>query len=447
MDFLDKLVIPLSPEHIALLRYIAMLILILFIPFISMILGGSVVSLFYQRKGIKEGNNNYIRFAKDVIEIVTINKSMGIMLGIMPLVTSVLLFVQLFHNEELIVVSYLTGACVLVAIGLILIYTYRYSTVFNEIFDSIKDFKTDDHLLEDELAKFRSGSLKLSFKSGRFGILFLFLGLWLFISGLTLALFQSDWTNSTVLSVMFSWNVLARFFTFLLSAGAFTGAALLFKFFYWDGGIKGLDDEYVRFLRKFCINLTAISSILIPVFLFFNVAALPGNILTGGVFTYLIIALLLLFLGYHYLYMMYKNSNTKYIPHLFLSILLAVCAIIISDQTAAGAANAKQDLLLSQNFEDVMQKLGASGAPTPINGKDIYNNICSACHAFDRKVVGPPYEQTLPKYKGNVDKLVTFILNPTQNNPGYPPMPNPGLRPDQAKAVATYILQEVKKYK
>ena len=168
MDFLDKLVIPLSPEHITLLRYIAMLTLILFVPFISMILGGTAISLFYQRKGIKEGNKTYIRFAKDVIEIVTVNKSIGIMLGIMSLFTTILIFVQLFHTENLIVVSYLTGAWVLVAIGLILIYTFRYSTAFNDIFDSIKDFKTDDPSLEDELIKFRSGSLKLSFKSGRF---------------------------------------------------------------------------------------------------------------------------------------------------------------------------------------------------------------------------------------------------------------------------------------
>jgi cytochrome c len=447
MDFLDKLVIPLSPEHITVLRYIAMLVLILFVPFISMILGGTAVSLYYQMKGSKEGNNTYIRFAKDVIEIVTINKSIGIMLGILPLFTSILIFVQLFHNENLIVVSYLAGAWTLVSIGLILIYTFRYSTAFNDIFDSIKDFKTDDQSLEDELTKFRAGSLKLSFKSGRFGIFFLLVGLWLFISGLTLALFQSDWTDSNILSVLFSWNVITRFILFLLTAGAFTGAALLFKFFYWEGGIEGIDEEYKKFIRKFGINLVSATTVIIPVFLFINAGGLPDNILTSGVFAYLIIALLLLFLVYHYLYMMYKNPDTKYSLHIFISILLTICAFIVSDQTAIGQANAKEALMLSQNFEDVMQKINAESSPAVINGQDIFNNICSACHAFDHKVVGPPYKETLPKYNGNVDKLVIFILNPTQNNPGYPPMPNPGLNSAQAKAVATYILTEVQKYK
>jgi cytochrome c len=447
MDFLDKLVIPLSPEHITLLRYIVMLILFLFVPFISIVFGGTVISLYFQRKGIKQSNKLYIRFSKDVIELVTINKSIGIMLGIMSLITAILLFVQIFHNENLIVVSYITGACVLIAVGLILVYTYRYSTAFNDIFDSIKDFKSGDPLLEDELSKIRNGSLKLSIKSGGFGIFFLFLGLWLFVSGLSLALFQSGWEDSSVISTIFSLCVLARFIPFLLMAGTFTGAAFLFGFFYWEGGMKGMDDEYKNFVRKFSINLTAITSVIIPVFLLINVSVLPDNILTGGVFAYIVIALILLFFGYHYLYVMYKNSDAKYSLHLFISVLLTICAIIISDQTAIGQANAKEALILGQNFEDVMLKLKGENAVPAVSGEEIYKNICSACHAFDHKVVGPPYKETLPKYNGNVDKLVTFILNPAQNNPGYPPMPNPGLKQDQAKAVATYILHEVEKYK
>ena len=424
-----------------------MLILILFVPFISIILGGTVISLYYRGKGIKEGNNNYIRFAKDVIEIVTINKSIGIMLGIMPLITAILIFVQIFHNENLIVVSYFTAACVLVIAGLIFIYTYRYSLTFNDIFDSIRNFNTGNPSVENEIVRFRSGSLKVSIKSGRFGILFLIIGLWLFISGLTLALFQSDWNDSGIFTVMFSWKVIARFISFLLTAGAFTGAAILFSFFYWDGGIKGLEQEYSNFVRKFSIILISVTSGIIPVFLFINVGTLPENTLTGNVFAYVTIALLLLFLVYHYLYIMYKNSGTKYSLHIFVSVLLTICAVIISDQTAIAEANAKQSLILSQNFEDVMQKINEANTPVVINGVDIYNNICSACHSFDHKVVGPPYIQTLPKYHGDVDKLVTFILNPKQNNPGYPPMPNPGLNALQARAVATYILKEVQKYK
>lgn len=97
MNILDKFVIPLSPEHLRLLHYIAILISFLFIPFISLVLGGTFISLYFERKGIKKGNTIHLDFAKDVIEITTLNKSMGLMLGILSLFTSILIYVQLFH--------------------------------------------------------------------------------------------------------------------------------------------------------------------------------------------------------------------------------------------------------------------------------------------------------------------------------------------------------------
>ena len=37
-----------------------------------------------------------------------------------------------------------------------------------------------------------------------------------------------------------------------------------------------------------------------------------------------------------------------------------------------------------------------------------------------------------------------FIMNPTKKDPAYPPMPNPGLTPAQASAVADYELSHYK---
>jgi len=81
-----------------------------------------------------------------------------------------------------------------------------------------------------------------------------------------------------------------------------------------------------------------------------------------------------------------------------------------------------------------------------ISGADIFNGKCSACHKYDQKLVGPPYKETLPKYNGDVDKVAAFVMNPSKINPAYPAMPNQGLKPAEARAIATYILEEVKKY-
>lgn len=446
MNLLDKLVIPLSPEHITLLHYISMLIFFLFVPFISIVLGGTVLSLYYKSQGIRKNNHLFLQYSKDIIETVTINKSMGIMLGLVTLITSVLIYVQLFHNANLITVEYLIWSFVFVAIGVILVYTYRYSSALSQVFSSLNELKDKDSSISEEVEKYSIKSNKLSLKAGRVGLIFLFIGTWLFTAGVTLGFLTSKWSDTHVLDVLFSWAVISRYITFLLLSAALTGSAIMFSFFYWEGGKEDLDAEYKAFVHKSSIYLISASLAALPLFLLFDLTGMPGDVLSGSIFTSFSIGIILIFLGFHYLYVMYTRGNNNYSLHIFLVVIITLFASIVSDQTAMVNANKQQTLVLAQNFENVMAKLTASNAPVKISGEDIYKNICSACHSFDHKVVGPPYKLTLPKYHDDVDKLVKFILSPTQNNPGYPLMPNPGLRPDQAKAVATYILKEVKKY-
>src|ERR1035437_5891523 len=117
MNFLDNLVLPQSSEHIELLHYILMLIMFFFIPFISILFGGTALSIYYRRRGLNEKNPLFLRFAHDVIETLTINKSIGIILGIVPLFTSVLIFAQLLHNTESPAVYYLLISFILTAIS------------------------------------------------------------------------------------------------------------------------------------------------------------------------------------------------------------------------------------------------------------------------------------------------------------------------------------------
>ena len=448
MNFLDKLVIPLSPEHIVLLHYILMLIFFLFIPYISIILGGTALSLYYRIKGKGESNSTFERFAEDVIETVTINKGMGIILGLISLLTAILLYVQMFHDTSVATVNYLGASFVLLAVGLALVYTYRYSLTFGGIFDSLKDYSPADKKVAHDIAKIRKSSNSLSVRSGVFGLIFVFFAAWLFVAGVTLAVFPDQWGKHNVLSLMFSGFVISKFILFLLVSGAFTGAALLFGFFYWDGGKEDVDEDYGAFVRKISLRLTFTASLIIPIFMLINIVILPDSALSGAVFFYATLALLMLFLAYNFMFQMIKTSTVKYSVHVFILVLFTIMAIVIKDQVAMGNSNQLQNVVLAANFEKTMQSLtgGEQAAAPEVSGEQIYKTICSSCHSFDHKVVGPPYKQTLPKYKGDVDKLVKFVLNPTQNNPGYPPMPNPGLNPTQARAVATYILKEVKKY-
>lgn len=448
MEFLEKFVIPQSSEHIQLLHLLAMLIFFLFVPFISMVLGGTFLSLFYKHKGVKENNKSYLNFSKEIIEVVTVSKSLGVILGIVPLLTTVLIYSQLLHLSNTTSVIYLSVSFLLVIFALTFIYIYRYSTKFSALFGSLSEAKLKDPKVENEIAELGKSSKHLSSRTGFYGLILLFISLWFFTSGVTIATYPVDWGQGSFLSVLFSWQVLIRFLFFIVMAFAFTGGSVLFRYFYWEGGRKGLDEDYKEFVRKNAVNHTLYALLILPLLLAIILFSIPGNAVSGAVFGLSILALLLMFLTYNLLYSMIKNANTNHTGLLYMTLIAIIMALLVKDQLAVDNATQKQAVILSSKYEEMMAQLTGSNKPKAISGEEIYKNICSSCHSFDHKVVGPPYQQTMPKYEGKMNELVAFILNPKQNNPGYPPMPNPGLRPDQAQAVAKYIMETYEeKYK
>ena len=69
---------------------------------------------------------------------------------------------------------------------------------------------------------------------------------------------------------------------------------------------------------------------------------------------------------------------------------------------------------------------------------------CMACHAVDRKVVGPAYKDVAIKYKGDkvaVDKLATKIIKGGAGVWGPVPMPaNAQVTEAEAKTLAAWVL-------
>jgi cytochrome c len=69
---------------------------------------------------------------------------------------------------------------------------------------------------------------------------------------------------------------------------------------------------------------------------------------------------------------------------------------------------------------------------------------CVACHAADKKLVGPAYKDVAKKYAGNktaVDKLSSVIMKGGQGNWGAVPMPaNPRVTAAESKTLVRWIL-------
>jgi cytochrome c len=72
------------------------------------------------------------------------------------------------------------------------------------------------------------------------------------------------------------------------------------------------------------------------------------------------------------------------------------------------------------------------------------NKNCMACHAVDKKVIGPAYKDVAAKYAGQkdaADKLAQKILKGGSGVWGAVPMPaNPQVNDAEAKQLAAWVL-------
>lgn len=70
---------------------------------------------------------------------------------------------------------------------------------------------------------------------------------------------------------------------------------------------------------------------------------------------------------------------------------------------------------------------------------------CMACHAIDKKVVGPAYKEVAAKYKGDkgaVDKLAAKVKAGGKGVWGEMPMPPNNVTDAEAKTLVTWILSQ-----
>jgi len=278
--------------------------------------------------------------------------------------------------------------------------------------------------------------------SGIYGIILLLIGLFLFSAAFALAANPFSWQEiDSIFNVLISLSVWIKFGVILSLAAGITGFGVIY---FIVSKSANLLEASVASLKKTSIYLAVTALLIIPLVLLLQVSNVNDEALSGLLYAITGIGLLLFFLAGHFLYG-YHRTSAHSAAGGFYVFLLAACISIAADSATLGTATREQAALLSvQNEKDIEELKTSLGVSiVTFTGEDIYNAKCSACHLFDQKKVGPPYFETIPKYEGKKSELVSFILNPVKKNPAYPPMPNQGLRPDEADSIASYILRRV----
>ena len=92
----------------------------------------------------------------------------------------------------------------------------------------------------------------------------------------------------------------------------------------------------------------------------------------------------------------------------------------------------------------VLASVGLHAVPAMAQADLAQKKNCMACHAVDKKLVGPAYKDVAAKYAGQkdaVDKLSAKVLKGGAGVWGAVPMPaNPQVTEAEAKQLVTWIM-------
>lgn len=446
MNFLDRLVIPESNEHLALLRYLLVIATIFFVTYASIAVIGSTFSAIFERNGRKKGNKLWLQFARDLADLAAPTKGVIFAMGVIPFVTILLIYSQLLFGIHSGITTYLMCSAVFYFVGFYFLYSYKKSFHLNSILAALEELsETRSAEIQPGVAEdveayglLTESTLK---RGGTRSAILLWIGTWIFVGASRLAYTPGGWSDSSLVTVLFSGGTLWSLVSYAVTAIVITAASVLFFFFKWEKGISNkADDSYKASVKRWTLSGGIAAVTLEPLLILFETRNLPQSGLSNltfevayiGMFTALLVLLLF--------YSMLKDSQINLGSYAFAGVFVLVFVWAAKDEIAFHYATLDQNQVLGQRYESMVASLSPNTARPVVSGEDIYNGRCSACHRFDIKIVGPPYNQTLPNFVGKMDSLQDFIMNPRQVVPGYPPMPNQGLRPDEVKAVADYIM-------
>jgi len=247
---------------------------------------------------------------------------------------------------------------------------------------------------------------------------------------------------------MYDVQGLVRALIFLAGAVLATGGAFLFRGFVWSESRMPVDAPERSAARIWALSLTLAGAVALPALVVWDAAILP---VSAQSFPALVISaplVVALWLAALLALAMLLNPDRGRVTLVVVLVFAGLACETTRENFIQTTALADKLALLRMQADAQFAKLQmdqearyTSNVPLdPKAGEKIYSEKCSACHAFDHKVVGPAHKDVLPKYRGQMDKLVGFILAPQKVDPAFPAMPAQGLSRREARAVADYLL-------
>ncbi|UOA08290.1 cytochrome c [Methylobacter sp. S3L5C] len=420
--------LPAPEGFLEILLIVSFLIHILFV---HLMVGGSLFSLVCQIRGLK--SPDYEKLAYRIMQTVTVNKSLAVVMGVAPLLVINTLYAPQFYASSALIGDMWMAVIPLVTVAFLLAYAHKF---WWNHFINIPE-------LHIGIAALETG-------------LFLFIPL-IFMTNVNLMLFPEYWPQvKGFFSAMLLPNVLQRYLHFI-------SATILFSslFFVWWSGRKSFQDEVGfsrlrvisvrRFFYAFAFGAT-VFQILTGLVVF---ASLPPQGMSWG-FTLLLMLGGLLVLPA----MWWMWQNLTYPSHLLDDRVKEittcfVCAAIIMgiarhDYRENALADHKSAIAeKTANYQAAVKDAGEQAQLTAITqesqtlvpGESAFNLNCAACHHPTLTTVGPALQEIKEIYANNPAGIAAWTKAPGKKRPDTMKMPGfSQLSDDELTAISQYLL-------
>jgi cytochrome c len=422
MEFLNQHIIPPTAQHMVLLEFLAVVTYAIHLPYIAMVMGSTAVAMWLTFSDHEIPEPRFARLAGDLIDTVLGNRYAMLILGVMPLFVFPFIYGQWFVGAEQAPLEYIVYVIPPVIFGFLVLGLYR---------RSFAERKTAFH------KHMALGTLGLGALMGSYFVL---------LSTVARLHDPEKWFRLKNLAILLlNWNVIWKFLFFLHLAFALTGAIILFFVLKWSRERTHGDPDYTAFARKFGAGIGLAFCFALPVFYLFYVYTSPDVVFDNTAYLLAASVVFVSMLAALSFFGALRSREPRFGATTFTLFLIVFALAGSFDLRAMANANREHARVIEQAAEQhqLEREAELEAAMAAASGKNLgeetYNRVCVQCHKFEEKVVGPALKDVLGKY--NAESLKAFILSPTKIDPAFPPMPNPGLTPAQAAAVAAYELE------
>ncbi len=433
MDIFDNNALSQSFMNLELLKIVLFISNSVLFSYIGIAFGALFLSFTMKGKSTVTKDSFYFDFSRYLVNSGIFKKTAGIVFGVVPLLTSMFVYTVLMQTSEFSVSADFYFTMWILIAAFVLLYDYRISLNTKEV---VSVYSGEERI--------ESSKNKLSNLSAFSALSLFLLSMYILVGeNMYIMTANSRPVNNSLINILFDNNTLIEFSFYFSFAFMFAALFSLVDLFNGDSKFADMDAERDGVARRFLIKTAMIFVLFLPALYFLKVISVPKEALSSSFFGAVIFIMFLLLMISVYLYYMYKEEKMEFKGSAFYAGLLLISFVALQNEFAFNAANALNEKTLLEKFNadkiQLEEAVGIFSVPK-VTGEDIFNSKCSACHTFETKLVGPPYNETIPKYKEDAASLKDFIAHPRKIREDFPVMPDQGLKPEEVDSIAAFLL-------